>query len=146
MDTITAPTDAKATELLRYLDTLDRAAQAGLSSLDRALAAPPPGLGAHEISLDKRFTRVSSGHRTILGYDPAHLLGRSVVDYVVLKETAERAMSRKLAPGAVLLPYTRTFRKSDGGEITLLLIDRHLKDKDGHVTGIRTVFTESRVS
>jgi hypothetical protein len=103
----TAPTDPKAAELLRYLDTLDRAAQAGQSALDRALAAPPPGLSAHEISMDKRFTRVSSGHRTLLGYDPAGLVGRSVTDYVVLKETAERAMSRKLAPGAVLLPYTR---------------------------------------
>jgi PAS domain-containing protein len=139
----TANIDAKAVELLRYLETLERAAQAGATSLDRALAAPPPGLSAHEISLDKRFTRVGSGHWALLGYDPASLLGRPVTDYVVLKETAERAMSRKLAPGAVLLPYTRTFRKSDRSEITLLLIDRHLKDKDGHVTGIRTAFAEA---
>ena len=83
------------------------------------------------------------GTFSILGYDPAGLVGRSVADYVVLKETAERAMSRKLAPGAVLLPYTRTFRKSDRSEVTLLLIDRHLKDKEGHVTGIRTAFAEA---
>jgi len=139
----TAHNDAKAAELLRYQETLVRAAQGGQGGLDRALAAPPPGLSAHEISVDKRFTRVSAGHRTLLGYDPASLVGKAVTDYVILKETAERAMSRKLAPGAVLLPYTRTFRKADGSEITLLLIDRQIKDKDGRVTGIRTVFAHA---
>lgn len=139
----TTSTDAKAVELIRFLDTLDRAGRLGSRALDQALSAPPPGLGAHEISLDKRFTRVSSGHRALLGYGPADLVGKPVSEFVVLKETAERAMSRKLAPGAVLLPYTRTFRKADGGEISLLLIDRHLKDSDGHVTGIRTVFAEA---
>jgi len=140
---ITAPTDARAVELIRFLDSLDRAAQAGSRALEQALNAPPPGLSAHEISADKRFVRVGSGHRALLGYNPADLVGKSVSDYVVLKETAERAMSRKLAPGALLLPYTRTFRKADGGEISLLLIDRHLKGSDGHVTGIRTAFAEA---
>ncbi|MEO8360509.1 MAG: PAS domain-containing protein [Vicinamibacteria bacterium] len=104
---------------------------------------PPPGVSAHEISTDKKFTRVSSGHFAVLGYKPADLLGRSVADYVVLKETAERAMSRKLSPTAVLLPYMRTFRKADGNEISLLLIDRHIKDAVGNVTGIRTAFAET---
>jgi PAS domain S-box-containing protein len=139
----TTSTDAKAVELIRFLDALDRAGQLGPRSIDQALSAPPPGLGAHEISLDKRFTRVSAGHRTLLGYNPADLVGKLVSEYVVLKETAERAMTRKLSPGAVLLPYTRTFRKADGSEISLLLIDRHLKGSDGHVTGIRTVFAET---
>jgi len=139
----TSPTDAKAVELTRFLDALDRAGQQGPRALDQAFAAPPPGLSAHEISLDKRFTRVSPGHRTLLGYNPADLTGRLVSGYVVLKETAERAMSRKLSPGAVLLPYTRTFRKADGGEISLLLIDRHLKGSDGQVTGIRTALAET---
>jgi PAS domain S-box-containing protein len=139
----TAFTDKKVIELTRFLDALDRAGQLSPRALDQAFEAPPAGLSAHEISPDKRFTRVSSGHRTLLGYSPAELVGKPVSEYVVLKETAERAMSRKLSPGAVLLPYTRTFRKADGSEISLLLIDRHLKDSDGHVTGIRTAFAET---
>ncbi len=139
----TSPTDAKAAELSRFLDTLDRAAQLGPKMLEQALDSPPAGLGAHEISPDKKFVRVSPGHKTVLGYSPADLVGKSVSDYVVLKETAERAMSRKLAPGAVLPPYTRTFRKADGGEVQLLLIDRHIKDATGHVLGIRTAFTQA---
>ena len=139
----TVPTDATAAQLLKYLDMLDRAAQAGSRSLEQALNAPPPGLSAHEISVDKRFTRVGSGHRALLGFNPADLVGKSVSDYVVLKETAERAMSRKLSPGAVLLPYTRTFRNADGGEISLLLIDRHLKNGEGQVIGIRTAFAKT---
>jgi PAS domain S-box-containing protein len=133
--------EAKAAELSRFLDILASAADRGARSLDQALAAPPSGFSAHEISLDKRFVRVSPGHRAVLGYSPGELIGKPVADYVVLKETSTRAMSRKLAPGAVLLPYTRTFRKADGGEISLLLIDRHIKDANGVVTGIRTAFT-----
>lgn len=135
-----SPIETKAAELTRFLDTLDRAAQTGARALDQAIATPPAGMGAHEISPDKRFVRVSQGHKALLGYLPGELLGKSVSDYVILKETAERAMSRKLAPGAVLLPYTRTFRKADGNEIQLLLIDRHIKDAAGAVTGIRTAF------
>jgi PAS domain S-box-containing protein len=133
-------TEAKAAELSRFLDVLDSAAERDARSLDQALAVPPQGLSAHEISLDKRFVRVSPGHRAVLGYSPSELIGKPVADYVILKETSTRAMSRKLAPGAVLLPYTRTFRKADGGEISLLLIDRQIKDANGVVTGIRTAF------
>ena len=133
--------DAKAVELTRFLDALDHAAHEGERALDQRLAAPPPGLSAHEINLDKRFVRVSPGHRAILGYAPGELIGKPVSQYVILKETAERAMSRKLSSHAVLLPYTRTFRKADGGEVSLLLIDRHIKDAAGAVTGIRTAFT-----
>jgi PAS domain S-box-containing protein len=134
-------TEAKAAELSRFLDVLDRAAGTGARSLDQALAAPPSGLSAHEISLDKRFVRVSPGHREVLGYSPSDLIGKPVADYVMLKDTSTSAMSRKLAPGAVLLPYTRTFRRGDGSEISLLLIDRHIKDANGAVMGIRTAFT-----
>jgi hypothetical protein len=34
----------------------------------------------------------------------------------------------------------RTFVRKDGQSVTLLLLDRHLKDARGNLVGIRTVF------
>ena len=138
-----SPTDAKAAELLKLLDALDQAAAAGAKTFDEAFNAPPFGFSAHEINLDKTFTRVSPGHRALLGYAPPEMVGHGVVEFVILKETSERAISRKLAPGAVLLPFNRTWRTKDGGQVTLLMQDRHLKDVDGHVIGIRTAITQA---
>ena len=138
-----SPTDAKAAELMKFLDALDRATAAGAKSFDQAFNAPPAGFSVHEIKPDKTFTRVSPGHTSLLGYAPSEMLGRNATEFVILKETSERAISRKLAPGAVLLPFNRTWRAKDGKEVTLLMQDRHLKDVDGHVIGIRTAITRA---
>jgi PAS domain S-box-containing protein len=137
------PTEVKAAELARFHDALDRAAQAGTAAFDVAFNSPPRGFSVHEISPDKRFTRVSPGHTALVGYQPKDLLGRHASDFVILKETADRAMSRKLAPGALLLPFNRTWRKADGGEASLLMLDRHIKDAQGTVVGIRTAITQA---
>jgi len=138
-----SPTDAKAAELLKFLDALDRASAAGPKAFDQAFDAPPAGMSVHEIKPDKTFTRVSPGHKTLLGYSSADLLGRSATEFVILKETSDRAISRKLAPGAVLLPFNRTWRSKDGKEVTLLMQDRHIKDASGQVIGIRTAVTSA---
>lgn len=137
------PLEAKAAELSRFHDALDQAARNGARAFDLAFNSPPRGFSVHEISLDKRFTRVSPGHTVLLGYAPADLIGHLASDYVILKETSERAMVRKLSPGALLLPFSRTLRKADGSEASILMLDRHLKDATGHLIGIRTVLTAS---
>lgn len=134
--------EKKAGDLLRFLDDLDRASRSGPRVFDPLFNQPPRGLSVHEISPDKIFTRVSPAHHALVGYAPADLLGRPAMDFVILKETSDRAISRKLAPGAVLLPFTRTWRKAEGSEITLLMLDRHLKDDLGKVVGIRTAIAE----
>lgn len=136
-------TEKKAAELARFLDDLDRASQKGPRDFDLLFNAPPRGFSVHEISPDKRFTRISPAHTALIGYAAKDLLGRHASDFVILKETSERAMARKLAPTAVLLPFNRTWRKADGGEALLLMLDRHLKDAEGHVIGIRTAITEA---
>jgi PAS domain S-box-containing protein len=110
---------------------------------DQTFKSPPAGISVHEIDTQKKFLRVSPGHRAILGYNPAEMVGKSPLDYVVMRGLSESATSRKLTPGAVLAPNTRSFRKADGTEITLLQVERHLKDAGGHVIGIRTVITEA---
>ena len=135
--------DVRIGEMTRFLDDLDRAARASQAALDQAFNSPPAGLSVHEINTQKKFIRVSPGHRSLLGYTPAEMIGRAPQDFVVMRGLSESATSRKLTPGAVLLPNTRSFRKADGGEITLLQVERHLKDDQGQIIGIRTVITEA---
>ena len=138
-----SPKDARIAEMNRFLDALEQAARASPAVFDQTFKAPPAGLSVHEINTEKKFLRVSPAHRAILGYNPAEMVGRSPLDYVVMRGLSESATSRKLSPGAVLAPNTRTFRKADGGEISLLQVERHLKDATGKVIGIRTVITEA---
>jgi PAS domain S-box-containing protein len=138
-------TDAKAAELSRFLDALDHAHAAGARAYDQAFNAPPKGLSVHEIKLDKTFTRISPAHTVFFGFGPSEMMGRSATDFVILKETSERAISRKMAPGAALLPFNRTWRRKDGGEIRMLMLDRHIKDAAGQVIGIRTAMIEDPI-
>jgi len=126
--------------LARYQDDLDRAAALGGNQYVQAFDASPPGLGAHEIDLDKVYRRVNRGALRILGYERQDLLGRPVVQFIVMTETSGRAIEKKLSGAVELKPFVRTFVRKDGSSITLLLLDRHLKDPSGKITGIRTVF------
>jgi PAS domain S-box-containing protein len=135
--------DAKIAEMNRFLDALEQAARANKAAFDQVFNSPPAGLSVHEIDTQKKYTRVSPAHRNILGYNAADLVGRSPLDYVVMRGLSESATSRKLTPGAILVPNTRSFRKADGTEITLLQVERHLKDDKGQVIGIRTIITEA---
>jgi PAS domain-containing protein len=136
--------DPKARALNQYLDVLDQAAAAGPAKLMAAMAAPPPGLSAQEINLQRILTRVGAGHLGLLGYTPQQMLGRPASEFVVMKETSEAAMARKLLKGASLLPYSRTFTKADGTDAFLLLVDRQIVDPDGNVVGIRTALCSAR--
>jgi PAS domain S-box-containing protein len=141
--TSATPAHSKALELARFLDDLDRAFVAGPRAFDTLFNAPPTGFSVHEILPDKTFTRVSPAHQTLIGHTPQSMIGRPASDFVVLKETSERAIARKLAPGAALLPFNRTWKKPDGTEVTLLMLDRHIKNTEGQITGIRTAITEA---
>lgn len=135
--------DAKIAEMARFLDALERAAAVSPVALDQAFNSPPSGISVHEINTEKMFIRVSRGHRNVLGYNPADMVGRYPRDFVLLKGLSESATSRKLTPGALLLPNTRSFRKADGTEVSLLQVERHLKDDQGQLLGIRTVIAEA---
>jgi PAS domain S-box-containing protein len=126
--------------LARYQDELDRAAAQGLRAYEQAFEGPPPGLGAHEIDADKVYRRVNRGALEILGYDRRDLVGKPVVRFIVMTETSERSIEKKLSGLVELKPFVRTFVRKDGSSVTLLLLDRHLKDAHGTIAGIRTVF------
>ncbi len=126
--------------LARYHDTLERATEEGQRRFEQEFDAPPSGLGCHEIDVDKVYRRVNRGALAILGYERKDLVGKPVVGFIVMTETSGRAIEKKLSGLVELKPFVRTFVRKDGSSITLLLLDRHLKDASGTIVGIRTVF------
>jgi PAS domain S-box-containing protein len=135
--------DELAGRMAAYQDRLDEAARRGPTSLTEVFDNPPPGLGAHEIDADMKLLRANDGDLRLLGYSREEFVGRRVLDFIVMTETAERAIGRKLTGELALKPFVRTFKRKDGSAVALVLLDRHLKDAAGQVVGLRTVLAEA---
>jgi PAS domain S-box-containing protein len=129
-------------DLARLQDALDAAQRQGRAAFDRLFESPPEGLTVHEINLERRIVRASSRHQTVLGYRPDEMVGQPAASFIVLHDSAERAMDKKLSGTQELKPFVRAFKRADGRPVTMLLLDRHIRDADGKVIGIRTVLTE----
>jgi len=125
-----------------YQDRLEKAIASSRTAYDTAFDDPPAGVGAHEIDLSMVLKRVNSGELGLLGYPREQMVGRRVTDLIVMEEASKRAIEKKFAGTMELKPFVRTFRRADGTPVTLLLLDRHLKDVQGRVVGIRSVMTE----
>ena len=125
-----------------YQDRLDEAEKRGPASLADVFDNPPPGIGAHEIDADMHVLRANDGELRLLGYTREEFVGRRVLDFIVMTETAGRAIGRKLTGELALKPFVRTFKRKDGSAVALVLLDRYLKDASGQVIGLRTVLAE----
>lgn len=134
--------DTRSSDLVTFQDALDAALQQGRAAYDALFDSPPAGLSVHEIDLHRIMVKVSRGHQSLLGYPSESMVGQPVSTFIVLQETAERAMDQKLSGQRQLMPFVRAFKRADGRPVTLLLLDRHLVESSGKVVGIRTVLTE----
>jgi PAS domain S-box-containing protein len=126
--------------LEEYQARLEAAAAVGGPAYEREFENPPEGVGLHEIDSEKVLLRINRAGLSILGYPSERLIGRSVLELIVMRETSERAIDRKITGSTELRPFVRSFVRGDGGSITLLLLDRHLKDRSGRTIGLRTVY------
>jgi len=132
-----------AARLTAYQDALQEAEARGAAALTRVFEEPPPGIGAHEIDKDTRVLRANDEDLRILGYEREEFVGHPVVDFIVMDETAKRAIGKKLEGERELTPFVRTFRRKDGAPISLVLLDRYVKDAKGAVIGLRTVLAKA---
>ena len=123
-----------------YQQQLDAALARDAQDYARAFDESPPGLGVHEIDAHRVYRRVGRGALAILGYRAEELLGRPVTEFIVMSETAQRAIDKKLTGASELKPFVRSFIRADGSSLTMLLLDRRLKDAQGRIVGIRTAF------
>jgi len=133
--------DAATAVLEAYQVRLDRALQDGAKSYEAALKDPPPNVGVHEIDLEMRILRVNPEELKLFGYTEQQMLGKKATDFIVMQETAQRAIEQKVAGAKELKAFMRTFKRADGSAVPMILLDRHMKDKNGRVLGLRTVMT-----
>jgi PAS domain S-box-containing protein len=133
--------DEAEARLTSFQEQLGKAALRGKPEYDRLFDNPPPGLGAHEIDAGKKFVRVNAEELRLLGYAASELLGRPVFDFIVMSEVSQRAIDKKLTGSVEIKHFVRAFRKRDGSAVTMLLLDRHLKNAKGEIVGICSVMT-----
>lgn len=124
-----------------YQDQLARAEALGAAHLAEAFAGAPKAMGVHEIDRETRIVRVNDEELALLGYSRAEMVGHPALEFIVMSETAERAISRKLGEQQELKPLVRAFKRKDGVAIPLVLLDRHLRNAAGEIVGLRTVLT-----
>lgn len=133
--------DAAGAVLEAYQARLDKAMQDGAKSYDAVLKDSPPNVGVHEIDLEMRILRVSPEELRIFGYTEQQMLGKRATEFIVMQETAQRAIEQKVTGAKELKPFMRTFKRADGSAVPMILLDRHIKDKNGRVLGLRTAMT-----
>jgi PAS domain S-box-containing protein len=140
-----ALSQAEATPLVTgYLEALSKAEREGPVRFDQVFRNPPAGVGVHELDADMRITRVNPEELKILGYRAEEMVGRRAWELIVMEEASRRAIELKLAGEKELKPFVRSFRRSDGTAIALLLADQHLRSPQGKIVGLRTAMTEVR--
>lgn len=127
--------------LAAFQDMLEAAARQSEARFLAAFHNPPPGIGMHEIDLGHRIRRINPEELKILGYAEKDMVGRPAWEFIVMQEASQRAIQRKFSPDQELKPFLRTFRRSDGVGVPMLLLDRRLFDKQGQVIGLRTAMT-----
>jgi PAS domain S-box-containing protein len=91
----------------------------------------------HEIDEQGTLLRVNRTELTMLGYSAEEMEGRPVWEFIVEK-VARDAIAMKIAGKMPLEPYERTMRCKDGKTVPVLMQDRLIRNRDGHVYGIRT--------
>ena len=135
--------DALAARLAAYQDRLAAAEKQGPSAFAQAWDDPPSGVGAHEIDPQFKVLRANAGDLKLLGYTREEFVGKRVLDFIVMSETAQRSIGRKISGDLELKPFMRTFKRKNGSAVALVLLDRYLKDAQGQVIGLRTVLAEA---
>jgi two-component system sensor histidine kinase/response regulator len=91
----------------------------------------------HELDEHGIILRVNRTELTMLGYTTEEMVGRPVWEFIV-ETVARDAIALKIAGKMPLEPFERTFRRKDGTTVPALMQDRLIRNRDGHVFGIRT--------
>ena len=133
--------------LQEYAEKIEQARRQGAGKVDALIDGAPEGIGVHEIDNQKVILRVSPSELRLLGYrSKSEMVGKPVWKFVVMQETAQRSIDKKMSGSIELKPFVRTYARADGTPIRLVIVDRFIYDGTGAVTGICTVIGESALS
>jgi PAS domain-containing protein len=123
-----------------YQTRLDAAREHGRAAYDNLFDGAPLGVALHEIDARGTVTRVNASELAMVGRRAEEILGQPVWRFAVMQDASQRAVEKKLS-GAGLRPFVRTLTRADQSGVTVVLVERYLKDATGRIVGIRTAFT-----
>ncbi len=96
-------------------------------------------IGYHELDTQGRITRVNGTELEMLGYTTEEMLGRPIWEFSADPKKSRDTVSGKLTgdipPGQI---FERTLRRKDGNTVAVLVGIRLLRNKAGHISGIRS--------
>lgn len=136
------PKDQALALLTGLQDRLDAALREGPARYREVLDSAPAGVAVHDLDENATITRINAEEPRMLGYSEGQLVGHHPWDFIVMNEVSQRAIGQKLTGTKELKPFVRTFRHANGSAMTMLLVDRHVVDAHGKITGLRTAFME----
>ncbi len=100
-------------------------------------------IGYHELDTQGRILRVNRTELEMLGYTTEEMLGRPIWEFSADKKKSRDTVTGKLAgdipPGQI---FERTLRRKDGNNLAVLVGIRLLRDKAGHISGIRSTIQD----
>ncbi|HVR71735.1 MAG TPA: PAS domain-containing protein [Vicinamibacteria bacterium] len=137
------PREEAIARMEAYQEALAQAFARGPAHYDALFEKPPSPIAAHEIDAHKVITRVNAVELQLLGYRPEQMIGRPVLEFVVMQEVGKRAIERKLAETGEIKPFVRSYVRADGSAIPVLIVDRQRRDTAGRVVGMRTVMMQT---
>ena len=130
-----------------YAHKLEEARKQGRDKVDALIENAPEGIGVHEIDNQKVILRVSPSELRLLGFrNKSDMVGKPVWKFVVMQETAQRSIDKKMSGNLELKPFVRTYARADGTPIRLVIVDRFIQEPGGGVVGICSVIAESALS
>jgi PAS domain S-box-containing protein len=100
-------------------------------------------VGYHELDVQGRIVEVNQTELEMLGHSAADMLHHGAWEFIVEEETSRRAIAAKIA-GTMQLGGTheRTFRRSNGTTLNVLVNDRALRNEAGAIVGIRSTLQD----
>jgi len=97
-------------------------------------------IACHEIDANGYISRVNPAECALLGFHAQEVLGQHCSEFVAAAErdTSRQSVAEKLRGSRPLGAFEREFRRRDGTRLHIEMHEEYIRDKEGHIHGIRT--------
>ena len=100
-------------------------------------------IGFHELDREGRIIRVNRTELEMLGCSAEEMLGKPVWMFVLEEEITRKVTLAKLdGDRSFHETFERTYRRKDGKTLQVLAKDQVIRDKQGRITGIRSMMED----
>jgi PAS domain S-box-containing protein len=99
-------------------------------------------VGYHELDRQGYISRVNRTELEMLGYTPEEMMGRPVWEFIVERESEEAVKAKVRGDRGPGKAFERTYRRKDGTTVPVLIDELVIRDREGHIAGIRSTIQD----